>query len=62
MVIDYWKLNAVTIADEFPLPRQEEILQVLTGAQWLSTFDTLAGFTQLEIAEDEREKTAFRTH
>ena len=62
MVIDYQKLNAVTIPDEFPLPRQEDILQALTGAQRLSTFDSLAGFTQLEIAEDEREKTAFRTH
>ena len=62
MVIDYRKLNAVTIPDEFPLPRQEDILQALTGAQWLSTFDALAGFTQLEIAEEEREKTAFRTH
>ena len=62
MVIDYRKLNAVTIPDEFPLPRQEDILQALTGAQWLSTFDALAGFTQLEITEEEREKTAFRTH
>ena len=62
MVIDYRKLNAMTIPDEFPLPRQDEILQALTGSQWLSTFDALAGFTQLEIAEEEREKTAFRTH
>ena len=52
----------MTIPDEFPLPRQDEILQALTGSQWLSTFDALAGFTQLEIAEEEREKTAFRTH
>ena len=52
----------MTIFDEFPLPRQDEILQALTGSQWLSTFDALAGFTQLEIAEEEREKTAFCTH
>ncbi len=62
MVIDYRKLNAMTIPDEFPLPRQEEILQSLTGAQWLSTLDALAGFIQLEIDEEDREKTAFRTH
>jgi hypothetical protein len=62
MVIDYRKLNEITIPDEFPLPRQEEILQALTGSQWLSTLDALAGFTQITIAKEDREKTAFRTH
>ena len=62
MVIDYRKLNDRVIPDEFPLPKQEDILQALTGAQWLSTFDALAGFTQLEMAEDSKELTAFRSH
>ena len=62
MVIDYRRLNAMTVPDEFPLPRQEEILQALTGSQWLSTFDALSGLTQLEFAEEEQEKTAFCTH
>lgn len=62
MVIDFRKLNESVIPDEFPLPRQEDILKSLTGSQWLSTLDALAGFTQLEIAEKDREKTAFRTH
>src|ERR1700743_3693259 len=62
MVIDYRKLNDYVIPDEFPLPKQEDILQALTGAQWLSTFDALAGFTQLEMAEDSKELTAFRSH
>ena len=35
MVIDYRRLNAMTVPDEFPLPRQDEILQALTGSQWL---------------------------
>lgn len=62
MVIDYRKLNELVIPDEFPLPRQDDILQALTGSQWLSTLDALAGFTQLKIAEGDKEKTAFRTH
>lgn len=60
--VDYRKLNAVTIGDEFPIPRQLEILQSLSGAQVLSSLDALAGFTQLEFEEDQIEKTAFRTH
>jgi hypothetical protein len=62
MVIDYRKLNDCVIPDEFPLPKQDDILQALTGAQWLSTFDALAGFTQLEMADESKELTAFRSH
>jgi hypothetical protein len=60
--VDYRKLNAVTIGDEFPLPRQSEILASLSGAQVLSSLDALAGFNQLEMNESDIEKTAFRTH
>lgn len=60
--VDYRKLNAVTIPDEFPIPRQSEILSALSSAQVLSSLDALAGFTQLEFADEEVEKTAFRTH
>ena len=45
MVIDYRKLNEIVISDEFPLPKQEDILQALKGSQWLSILDALAGFT-----------------
>jgi len=62
MVINYWKLNEVAISDEFPLPKQEDILQALSSSQWLSTLDALAGFTQMEIDKTEHEKLAFRTH
>ena len=62
MVIDYRKLNEITISDEFPLPKQEDILHALEGSQWLSTLDALAGFTQVEVEPKEREKLAFRTH
>ncbi|RDB18869.1 hypothetical protein Hypma_014481 [Hypsizygus marmoreus] len=62
LVVDYRKLNAQTIPDEFPIPRQSEIIQALSGSQILSSFDALAGFTQLEMAEEAKEKTAFRCH
>ena len=62
MVIDYRKLNEIAISDEFPLPKQEDILQALEGSQWLSTLDALAGFTQVQVQPKEREKLPFRTH
>ena len=60
--IDYRKLNAVTTPDEFPIPRQSEILSSLSGAQVLSPLDALSGFTQLELDPEDVKKTAFRTH
>ena len=59
LVIDYQKLNAKTIPDEFPIPQQSEIIQALSRAQVLSSFNALAGFMQLEMADDTKEKTAF---
>ena len=55
MVIDYRKLNEIAISDKFPLPKQEDILQAFEGSQWLSTLDTLTGFTQVEVEPKERE-------
>jgi hypothetical protein len=62
LCVDYRKLNKRTVLDEFPIPRQSEILQALSSAQVLSSFDALAGFTQLEMSDDAKEKTAFRSH
>lgn len=60
--VDYHKLNAVTVPDEFSIPRQTEILSSLSRAQVLSSLDVLSSFTQLEMSEEDVEKTAFRTH
>src|SRR6201996_6517394 len=62
MVVDLRKLNEAAVRDEFPIPRQETIIQALHGSQWLTTLDALSGFTQLEIAHDSKPLLAFRTH
>ena len=60
--IDYRKVNAVSQADEYPLPKQTDILQALMGSQWLTTFDALSGFQQVEIKEEHQPISAFRCH
>ena len=50
------------VADQHPIPKQMDILQALSGAQYLSVFDALSGFTQLEFEEESRPVTAIRTH
>ena len=60
--IDWRKLNKVTVADQHPIPKQTDILQALSGAQYLSVFNTLSGFTQMEFDKESRPIMAIRTH
>lgn len=43
LCVDYRLLNGKTRKDTFPLPRIEETLDPLSGAQWFSTLDLASG-------------------
>ncbi|GFS19132.1 Pol polyprotein [Elysia marginata] len=47
--------------DAFPIPRMEECIDALEGARYFSTLDLASGYHQVEMAEEDREKTAFTT-
>ncbi|KZR99904.1 Uncharacterized protein APZ42_004039, partial [Daphnia magna] len=59
--VDYRRLNAVTIRDVYPLPRIEETLARLEGAEFFSIMDLQSGYWQVPIKESDRPKTAFVT-
>ncbi|KAI4887649.1 hypothetical protein NFI96_026195 [Prochilodus magdalenae] len=59
--VDYRRLNSVTVKDCHPLPRIDDTLDALAGAAWFSTLDFSNGYWQVEVAEEDREKTAFTT-
>ena len=42
--VDYRALNKVTKRDLYPLPRCNDILESLAGAQWFSHLDLLRGY------------------
>ena len=45
MVVDYWKLNDITIKDAYPLPYIEEILfSIGNKVKYLTTLDLFSGF------------------
>ena len=59
--VDYRKLNAVTVADSYPLPRVDESMECLSGAKYLTTLDLHSGFMQVPVAEESKQYTAFIT-
>ena len=59
--IDYWKSNAVTHQDAYPLPRVDETLELLAGSTYFTTLDLASGYWQVEIDENSKKKTAFST-
>ncbi|CAF1571438.1 unnamed protein product [Didymodactylos carnosus] len=62
LVIDYKKLNAITIKDEFLLSNMEDTLQeVGNGFAFFSKLDLKSGFWQLPIDPKDRHKMAFKT-
>ncbi|GBG80647.1 hypothetical protein CBR_g31107 [Chara braunii] len=61
LCIDYRKYNAQTIRNADPLPRIDDLLERLGGAQFFSKLDLKSGYHQLEIRKEDRYKTAFKT-
>ena len=57
--VDYRKLNSVTKKDKYPLPKIEDILNNLGKAQWFTSIDLASGYWQVQVAEEDKEKTAF---
>lgn len=61
IVIDYRKLNDITIEDRFPMPNIDDIFDKLGKCQYFSTLDLAKGFHQIEVHPDDIQKTAFST-
>lgn len=61
IVIDYRKLNEITVDDMFPIPNIDNILDKLGRAQYFSTIDLAKGFHQILVREEDRLKTTFST-
>jgi hypothetical protein len=56
--VDYRRLNAVTKPDMYPLPRMDDLLNAIGPIGCISTLDLQAGYWQIQIRSEDRDKTA----
>lgn len=59
MVVDYRKINDITIKDSFPLPLITDLIEHTKGSKWFFKLDLRMGFNNLRVKEPW--KTAFAT-
>jgi len=59
--VDYRQLNERTVKDSYPLPRIDDCLDCLGGANWFSTMDLRSGYHQVAMDERDKDKTTFVT-
>ena len=62
VVIDFRKVNQFVVRDAYPIPRQDEVLDAVRGAAFVSVFDLTKGFYQVPIEPASRKYTAFTSH
>ncbi|UYV77573.1 hypothetical protein LAZ67_15001599, partial [Cordylochernes scorpioides] len=59
--VDYRNLNSITVKDQYPLPRIDDCFDSLHGSRYFTSLDLCSGYWQVEVEEQDREKTAFVT-
>src|SRR2546421_3442906 len=60
--IDFRKVNDITKTDAHPLPRIDDLLEQFRTARYFSSMDLASGYWQVEMDEQDKEKTAFTCH
>ena len=59
LCVDFINLNKVSLKDNYPLPKMDQILQKLVGLERISTMDGFSGYNQIKVLPEDQEKTAF---
>lgn len=49
LVVDFGRLNTVTLKDSYPLPRIDDALDAVNGTKYFSYMDLMNGFWQVEM-------------
>lgn len=61
MCIDYRALNSITVKDSYPIPRIDQLIDILHGSGCWSKMDMASAYNQFPVHKDSIEMTAFVT-
>ena len=62
VALDYRQVNKLTVRSAYCLPRIDEILATMGGAQYYSSLDGKSAFHTLELDQESQDVTSFCTH
>ena len=62
MCVDFTDLNNACLKDSFPLPRIDQLVDSTAGHKLLTFMDAFFGYNQIQMVEEDQEKTAFITN
>ena len=62
LIVDYRKLNDLTIKNTYPLPRIDELIQKWKGCKYFTALDIRSGYYNIRMREGDEWKTAFITN
>ncbi|GFV37424.1 retrovirus-related Pol polyprotein from transposon 17.6 [Trichonephila clavipes] len=60
-VLDFRKLNEITLTQDFVIPTLDDILHEISGSNYFSALDMKSAFNQIPLHLADRHKTAFST-
>jgi hypothetical protein len=61
MCVDYGAVNKATVKNRYPLPRIDDLFDLLSGAKVFSRIDLRSRYYQIRITKRDKEKTSCRT-
>ncbi|GFY00078.1 retrovirus-related Pol polyprotein from transposon opus [Trichonephila clavipes] len=61
LVLDFRKLNEITVTQDFVIPTLDDILHEISGSNYFSALDMKSAFNQIPLHFADRHKTAFST-